>query len=131
MPTATDEKLGADLADFRVEVEKRFGSVEKDIEGFRKEVKTDLRWIKAIGVGLLLTAFSFAGWVISDMATLKAEVRQQGGRLDEMKKQLEQQGGRLDKIEKLGDKIDHLSEIINRSQGRFERNAAPTPKGGQ
>jgi hypothetical protein len=85
MPTATDERLGADLASFRGEVAREFNGLAE----FRGEVKNDLRWIKGIGITLLLAAFSFAGWVISDMATVKSEVRQQEARLDRIEKKID------------------------------------------
>jgi hypothetical protein len=77
MPTATDERLAADLASFRAEITRDMSGFRADLAGFQGEVKSDLKWIKGIGVALLLAAFSFAGWAISDMATVKAEVRQQ------------------------------------------------------
>jgi len=83
--TETDEKLAADLASFRAEVASEFNGLAE----FRGTVKNDLRWIKGIGVALLLAAFSFAGWVISDMATLKAEVRQQESRIDRIEKKID------------------------------------------
>lgn len=72
--TATDEKIAADLTDFRVDAEKRFGSVEKTIEGFRGEVKTDLRWIKGIGAALILAALSFGGWIIAEIYTVRTQL---------------------------------------------------------
>ena len=62
---------------------------DPNIEGFRGEVKNDLKWVKGIGGALLLAAFGFAGWVLSDMATLKTEVRQQEARFDRIEKKLD------------------------------------------
>ena len=87
--TATDEKLAADLTSFRAEVTRDISDVRADLAGFRGKVETDLRWIKGIGVALLLAAFSFAGWIIADMSTLKSEARQQGARLDRLEKKID------------------------------------------
>ena len=87
--TATDEKLAADLAAFRGEVARDISDVRADLAGFRGKAETDLRWIKGIGAALLLAAFSFAGWIIGDMATVKADVKQLGDRLDRMEKKLD------------------------------------------
>jgi hypothetical protein len=111
MPAATDEKLAADLASFRAEITKEIGVLRADLAkdmgifradlaGFQGEVRSDLRWIKGIGMALPLTAFSFAGWIIADMATVKTDVRQHESRLDKIE-------SRLDGIEK---KLDVLIE---------------------
>lgn len=39
MPTDTDLKLAEDLAAFRLESEKRFGSIEKALSDFRAEMR--------------------------------------------------------------------------------------------
>jgi hypothetical protein len=98
MPTATDEKLATDLTDFRIEVEKRFGAVDTTIEGFRAEVKTDLRWIKGIGAALLLAAFGFAGWILRDMSSLASDVKQHGARLDKIEGRLDGMAKQLDTL---------------------------------
>jgi hypothetical protein len=87
--TATDERLAADLASFRAEATRDISALRTDLAGFQGEVKSDLKWINGIGVALLLAAFSFAGWVIADMSTLKTEVRQQEARLDRIEKKLD------------------------------------------
>jgi len=102
--TATDEKIAADLAAFRGEVTRDISDLRADLAGFRGKVETDLRWIKGIGVALLLAAFSFAGYVIADLATVKADVRQLGDRLDRTEKQ---SNDRFDRLEK---KLDTLIE---------------------
>ena len=83
--TDTDLRIAADLAAFRGEVAREFNGLAE----FKGSVRNDLRWIKGIGAALLLTAFSFAGWTIADMATVKADIRQVGERLDRMEKKLD------------------------------------------
>jgi hypothetical protein len=69
MPTQTDVKLVDDLADFRVEVERRFGALEKTIEGFRSAVETELRIIRKLGTWLLGGVFGLVAALITGAAT--------------------------------------------------------------
>jgi flagellar capping protein FliD len=127
--TATDEKLAADLASFRSEVARDLaafrGEVTREFHSlaeFRGEVKIDLRWIKAIGATLLLAAFSFAGWILTDMATLKTEVRQQEKRLDTMDTRFDKVDARLDKMDTRLDKMDtRLDKIETKMDTRFDK----------
>ena len=93
-PTATDEKLAEkiqgvaqDLADFRVEVAERFGTLERDISGFRSGVETELRIIRKLGTWLLGGVFGLIAALITGAATIGwsasevvAEVKHQGPR---------------------------------------------------
>jgi hypothetical protein len=103
-PTATDEKLAADihelgksLADFRVEVAGRFGGLDKSLEG----IHTELRFIRFIGVffaGVLVAVVIGAGRVIWDAATITAEVKEHGGRIEKVEKRLDGIDAKLDTL---------------------------------
>jgi hypothetical protein len=99
-PTETDQRLAADLAAFRAEVSQEF----KALAEFKGAVRSDLRWVKGLGAGLLATALSFAGWILTDLATVKGDIRQVGDRLDRTEKQFHD---RFDRLEK---KLDTLIE---------------------
>lgn len=117
MPTDADLKLAEDLADFRLETERRFGSVERtlgdlraDVKEFRAGIESELRWIKRIGgvlVGLVLAVALGSGRVIWDAATVASDVRQHGRRLDQLE-------GRLDRVEKRLDGIDAKLDVLIR-----------------
>jgi hypothetical protein len=95
MPTETDVKLAEDLADFRLETEKRFGSIEKALSGIQVQLKF-IQWIGAFFAGVLVAVVFGAGRVVWDAATISADVKQQGirqekleGRMDAMDKKLD------------------------------------------
>jgi hypothetical protein len=102
MPTDIDVKLAEDLADFRLETEKRFGSIEKELGEFRAEVRTQLGFIKWIGgffagvLVLLVTSLIGVAW---NAGTVVSEVRNQAGRIGELKAEAKAQGARLDGID--------------------------------
>jgi hypothetical protein len=105
MPTDIDVKLAEGLADFRLETERRFGALDRTLAA----INTELRLIRFIGVffaGVLVAVAAGAGRVVWDAATLTAEVRQHGVRLDKVEK-------RLDGIDA---KLDTLIRLIRRSE---------------
>ncbi|HZW32086.1 MAG TPA: hypothetical protein VFF52_15345 [Isosphaeraceae bacterium] len=119
MPTATDENLAESLANFRVEVAERFGKVEKDLEGFRSGVETELRIIRKLGtwlsggvfgvVAALVTGAATVGWSASAVVS---EVKSQVQRIDKLE-------GRIDRVEKRLDGIDQkLDILIHRSESK-------------
>jgi hypothetical protein len=107
---ANAAEVADNLADFRVEAAERFGSVEKNIEGFRSGVETELKLIRKLGNWLLGAAFGvFAamvtsaatiGWsasaVVSDVRNAVSEVKQQGQRIDKLESRLDAMGKQLD-----------------------------------
>jgi hypothetical protein len=122
MPTETDVKLATDLADFRVDMERRFGAVEKELAAFRSGVETELGIIRKLGTWLRGGVFGAVGTMIIGSATIawsasavNSKVEQQGARLDRFE-------GRLDRVEKRLDGIDQkLDTLISRT--------APKPGG--
>ena len=113
MPTETDVKLAADLADFRVEVERRFGQVtqqlselREDFAGFRGAVQTELGFIRKLGdrflgigvaiVGTMILGAASIAWAAS---TVVSDVRHHGERIDKVEAQLETTGKRIDRID--------------------------------
>lgn len=139
MPTDTDLKLAEDLAAFRLESEKRFGSIEKGLSDSRADVRealaeiradirealaemrgefrdtrAEMRWIKRIGafvVALMVSLAAGAVPVIWNAATIATDVRDHGRRLDRVE-------GRLDRVEKRLDSIDgKLDVLIRRAEG--------------
>ena len=114
MPTATDEKLAESRANFRVEVSERFGKVERDLEGFRSGVETELRIIRKLGTWLLGGVFGVVAALVTGAATVGwsasavvSEVKSQGQRVDKLE-------GRIDRVEKRLDGIDQKLEILIR-----------------
>jgi hypothetical protein len=98
MPTDIDVKLAEDLAEFRLETEKRFGGVEKTLAS----IETQLGFIKWIGgffagvLVLLVTSLIGVAW---NAGTVVSEVRNQAGRIGELKSEVKTQGARLDGID--------------------------------
>jgi hypothetical protein len=101
--------------------EKAFDGMEKSFIGFRVWVTT----ILVLAGGVL----SMVGWgTISSAWALQRDLGKMEANLSTYSTSM----NRLEKSnEKLGDKLDRLSEIINRIQGRLERAGAPAPKGVQ
>ena len=69
---------------------------------FRVEVRTQLgiiKWVAVFFAGVLLTVVAGAGRVVWDAATITAEVKQQGKRLDAIDAKLEKTDRRLDGID--------------------------------
>ena len=123
MPTETDEKLAADLADFRVEVAERFGKLEAGIaERFGKAeagiaerfgkveaeiaaIGTELGLIRKLGdrilgamlagVGTMLIWAVLAAWYGS---AVNSDVKQQGARIDKLEKRLDGIDQKLDTL---------------------------------
>jgi hypothetical protein len=90
MPTDIDVKLAEDLAEFRLEVERRFGSIEKDLGEFRTEVRTQLGFIKWLGVffaGVLLMLVGGAVNVAWNASALNSDVKQMAKQLDTIVRQ--------------------------------------------
>jgi hypothetical protein len=90
MPTDIDVKLAEDLADFRLETEKRFGSVEKAIGEFRVEMRTQLGFIKWVGVffaTVLVALVAGAVNVAWNASALNSEVKNQAKQLDTLIRQ--------------------------------------------
>jgi hypothetical protein len=96
MPTDIDVKLAEDLADFRLEVEKRFGSIEKELGEFRTEVRTQLGFIKWLGVffaGVLLMLVGGAVNVAWNASALNSDVKQMARQLDTIVRQTAPKAG--------------------------------------
>ena len=88
VPTATDERLAQDLAAFRLETEKRFGSVEKVLSGILEQLKF-IRWIGVFFAGVLVILVGAAIGVTWNASALNSEVKHQGQRLDGIEKKLD------------------------------------------
>jgi hypothetical protein len=90
----------ADLAAFRVEVAEKFGQLGSDLRTdlgkFQGGVERDLRWIKGIGASVLAAVVAGSTWVIRDSATLTAEARNQGTRLEKVEKRLDSFAEKID-----------------------------------
>ncbi|MGP0062596.1 MAG: hypothetical protein ACLQGP_03200 [Isosphaeraceae bacterium] len=113
MPTATDEKLATDLTDFRLETEKRFGSIDKTLAA----IETQLGFIKWVGMFfagvlvILVTSLINVAW---NAGTVVSEVRTQGRALETLTVEFKTQGTRIDKVEKRLDGIDAKLDILVR-----------------
>jgi hypothetical protein len=101
--------------------ERAFERMEKSFIGFRV-------WVTTI-LGLAGAVIGISAWgIISSAWSLQRDLGKMEGNLSSYTASMD----RLEKSnEKLGDKLDHLSEIINRIQGRLDRDAAPATKGPQ
>ena len=97
MPTEIDVKLANDLAEFRLDTEKRFGSIEKMLSGIQEQLKF-IRWAGVFFSGVLVAVVFGAGRVVWDAATITAEVKQQGARLDKVEKRLDGIDQKLDTL---------------------------------
>jgi hypothetical protein len=100
---ATAAEVAENLAEFRVEVAEKFGSVEKNIEGFRSGVETELRLIRKLGNWLLGGVFGVFAAMVTSAATIGwsasavvSEVKQQGQRIDKLESRLDAMGKQLD-----------------------------------
>lgn len=96
MPTDIDVKLAEDLAEFRLEVEKRFGSIEKDLGEFRTEVRTQLGFIKWLGVffaSVLVALVAGAVNVAWNASALNSDVKQMARQLDAIVRQTAPKAG--------------------------------------
>lgn len=119
MPTETDAKLAADLADFRVESERRFGLLEKELAAFRSSVEAQLGMIRKLGDRLLGTAVGIIGTMIVGAATVAwaasavvSDVRHQGERIDKVEAGIDAVGKRIDKVESRLDAISKQLETL-------------------
>jgi hypothetical protein len=120
-PMANAAEVAESLAEFRVEVAERFGSVEKNLEGFRSGVETELRLIRKLGNWLLGGAFGILAAMVTSAATIGwsasavvSEVKQQGQRIEKLESRLDAQIGKLDdRLDAMGKQLDAL---IRRSE---------------
>jgi hypothetical protein len=97
MPTEIDVKLANDLAEFRLETEKRFGSVEKGLAAIDRDLKF-IRWIGVFFAGVLVAVVFGAGRVIWDASALHSKVEQQGQRLEKVEGRLDAMDRKLDTL---------------------------------
>jgi hypothetical protein len=144
MPTETDAKIAADLADFRAEVAERFGKLEAGIaerfgkaeagiaERFGKAdaqfaaIETELRIIRKLGPWLLGGVFGLVATLITGAATIgwaassvNSKVEQQGARLGALENQVGAMDKKLDSLENRVDAIDKkLDTLISRTAPR-------------
>ena len=96
MPTATDEKLATDLTEFRLEVEKRFGSLGRELGEFRTEVRTQLGFIKWLGIffaTVLVALVAGAVNVAWNASALNSDVKQMAKQLDTIVRQTAPKAG--------------------------------------
>jgi hypothetical protein len=122
MPTEIDVKLAEDLADFRLEVEKRFGTLERelgefrgDFREFRGEIRTQLAFIKWAGMffaGVLVILVTSLVNVAWNAGSVVSEVRTQGRALEALATEVKSQGARIEKVEKRLDGIDAKLDIL-------------------
>ena len=94
MPTATDEKLAADLAAFRIEAAGKFSAIE-----------TELAIIRKLGTWLLGGVFGLVAALITGAATV-------GWSASSVNSDVRHLGERVDKIEKRLDGIDQKLDIL-------------------
>lgn len=117
-PSMTDEKLAeridalaADLAEFRLDAERRSGAIEtalSDIRGDMKELRGDLKWIKLIGgsiVALLIAFGAASGRVIWDASAVSTDVKYLQRDTSEARAEVKAQRERLDAMDKKLDLI--------------------------
>jgi hypothetical protein len=97
MPTEIDVKLAEDLADFRVDVEKRFGSVGQVLAGVERELKF-IRWIGTFFAGVLFVLVTGVVTVAWNASAVVSEVRYQRERLEEVRTDVRQQGKALEEL---------------------------------
>ncbi len=95
-------------------------NMRADLAGFRSGIESELKWIKRVGGTLAALVFAVvlgSGRVIWDAATIAADVRQQGTRLEKVEKRLDGFEGRLDGMAKRLDSIDtKLDALIHRGE---------------
>ncbi len=110
MPTETDAKLAADIADLRVAMERRFGEVERrfgEVGAQLAAIQAEMGLIRKLGDRLFGTAIGIIGTMIIGAATVAwaasavvSDVRHQGGRIDKLETHLEATDKRLDAMGK-------------------------------
>ncbi len=123
MPTETDVKVAAALADFRVDVAERFGKLEAamaerfgNVHAEIASIRTEPGLIRKLGDRLLGVAVGIIGTMIIGAATVawaasavNSKVEQQGVRLEKLE-------GRMDRVERRLDGIDQkLDTLISRT----------------
>lgn len=126
MPTEADIKIAGDLANFRVEAERRFGQlghqlaeVREELAGFRGATTTELGLIRKLGDRLLATAFGAIGTMIIGSATIAwaasavvADVKHQGERIDRIEGTLDQMTKRMDRVQAGLESLERKLQIL-------------------
>jgi hypothetical protein len=110
MPTETDAKLAADIADLRVGMERRFGEVERrfgEVGAQLAAIQAEMGLIRKLGDRLFGTAIGIIGTMIIGAATVTwaasavvSDVRHRGERIHKVETQVEANGKRLDAMGK-------------------------------
>ena len=95
-------RLREGLGDYRLETEQRFGSIEKVLSGIQEQLKF-IRWVGVFFAGILVAAVAGAGRVVWDAATINAEVKHQGERLEMVAKRLDGIDTKLDTLIRRGE----------------------------
>jgi hypothetical protein len=119
-PTATDEKLAADiheigkgLADFRVEAAGRFGQVDKSLEGIHTELRF-IRWAGAFFAGVLVILVGSTVAIAYQAGRTVAAVESLRESTGELKSLAREHGGRIEKVERRLDGIDAKLDVLIR-----------------
>jgi hypothetical protein len=98
MPTDIDVKLAEDLAEFRLETEKRFGSVEKTLASIETQLGF-IKWAGTFFAGVLVLIVTSLITVAWNAGTVVSEVRNQAAQIGELKSEVKAQGAHLDGID--------------------------------
>jgi chaperonin cofactor prefoldin len=107
-------------------LERASHEMRNEFATFRGEVKNDLRWIKGIGAALL----AGSGWVIWNAATVTAEVKHQGTRLEKVEKRLDAFAEKIDaRLEKVEKRLDAFAEKIDTKLDAILLRDGPKPTG--
>ncbi len=112
--------LRGDVAGLRVEMTAEFGKVRGELGMFRAEVRTQLGFIKALGVffgAILVANFGGALGIAWNASTVVSDVKHQGDRLEKVEKRLDGVKTRLDGVDKRLEGMDaKLDMLIRRSE---------------
>src|SRR5437016_4354646 len=106
-------ELAQEVRDLGRRMTDGMAEMRTDLAGFRSGVESELKWIKRIGgtlAALVLAVVLGSSRVIWDAATIAADVRQHGNRLEKVEKRLDGLEGRLDGVAK------QLDVLIRRTE---------------
>jgi uncharacterized protein YlxW (UPF0749 family) len=106
-------ELTKGMADLRDELTKGMADLRNEFTGFRSGVERELKLIRWIGVffaGILVAVVFGSGHVVWDAATITAEVKQHGEKLNDLKAEVKQHG----------EKLNDLKAEVKQQDGRLD-----------
>jgi uncharacterized protein YlxW (UPF0749 family) len=125
-------ELTKGMGDLRNELTKGMADLRNEFTGFRSGVERELKLIRWLGVffaGILVAVVLGSGHVVWDAATITADVKQHGEKLNDLNAEVKQHGERLNDLKAEVKQQDGRLDSMARQLETIIRQTAPKAGG--